>query len=138
MRWLFIARLTWTLLFLVWSTYLLMFAPEVPATSVLVLTAMEIDWYTVQELARIPELWYATRVAFFNLAMYTGKLCMAGTFPGSAATTSAFITGTRESVSCFFRRVRSQMRTCYSLARSYAKAQTASSIKTESERYSDL
>lgn len=138
MKWLLLLKMTWTLLLLTWSTYLLWIGLHLSAIPAAVLAVVEMSSSTMDQEKDILDPVSVILVELLSLATCTGRRCTAALFRRSQATINAYITGMNVSASSYLWSLPSQTTKCYSLLRSYATAHTKLSTKTLSERYSDL
>ena len=102
------------------------------------LTAIVIGCALIHPAVNGPVLSYAKIVAWCNQVRSSGKICITWLVHALEAITSAYITGTSASLSCFSWSPASLLDTWSRLQRSYVMAATPPSIKTQSDKFSDL
>ncbi len=137
-QWLSMIRVSWMLLLLIWSFYLMNRNQLHAAFLAVVLAAVQTISCTTDHVLASPDPLSVLIVVLWCRVTSFMKLCMEIACLPNAVIINEFTIGMNELANYCYTSLRFQTMRCYKLLKSFAVAHMTSLTRTQYERYSDL
>ena len=137
-QWLCMIRVSWMLLLLIWSFYLMNRNQLHAAFLAVVLAVVQTISCTTDHVLASPDPLSVLIVVLWCRVTSFMRLCMVIASLPSAVIINEFTIGMNGLANYFYRNLKYQTMRCYRLVKSFAVAHMTSLTRTQYERYSDL